>query len=176
MNRLHIVGGKNHGKTTLVVELVKEFSRRGVPVGTIKHTHHRHELDVPGKDSHRHRTAGAMAVGILSPSMCAVFLPTDVKGSEVKDRYSILASVFTGCRLVLVEGDSQARAPKIEIWRSELGTPPLASHNDSILAIVSDDVPPINIKAFRRSEIAGLADWILDNKLGEQLPGSKSCK
>jgi molybdopterin-guanine dinucleotide biosynthesis protein MobB len=73
MKRLHVIGGKNHGKTTLVVELVKEFSRRGISVGTIKHTHHQHELDVPGKDSYRHRMAGAAAVGILSPSMSALF-------------------------------------------------------------------------------------------------------
>ena len=46
MKRLHIIGGKNHGKTTLVVELVEEFTRRGMTVGTIKHTHHQHELDV----------------------------------------------------------------------------------------------------------------------------------
>jgi molybdopterin-guanine dinucleotide biosynthesis protein MobB len=163
VNRLHIVGGKNHGKTSLVVELVKEFRQRGIAVGTIKHTHHRHELDVPGKDSHRHRTAGATAVGILSPSMCAVFLPTDAKDSEVRDRYSFLASVFTDCRLVLVEGDSQTKAPKIEVWRSELGTPPLASRDGSILAIVSDDVPPIETKKFRRSETARLADWILSD-------------
>jgi molybdopterin-guanine dinucleotide biosynthesis protein MobB len=61
VKRLHIIGGKNHGKTMLVVELVQEFARRGIPVGTIKHTHHHHEVDVPGKDSHRHRLAGAAA-------------------------------------------------------------------------------------------------------------------
>jgi len=171
VNRLHIVGGKNHGKTTLVVELVMEFARRGVPVGTIKHTHHRHELDVPGKDSHRHRMAGAAGVGILSPSMCAVFLPRDEKDFE-QDRYSFFASVFANCRLVLVEGDSQARAPKIEVWRSDRGTPPLASHDKSILALVTDDVPPIGAKVFRRSDVAQLADWILSNMPGEQFVGS----
>jgi hypothetical protein len=73
-----------------------------------------------------------------------------------------LASAFTGCRLVLVEGDSQTNAPKIEVWRSELGTPPLAGRDRSILAIVSDDVLPIETKVFRRSDVAGLVDWILN--------------
>ena len=62
MHRLHIIGGKNHGKTTLIVELVQELTKRNLRVGTIKHTHHRHELDVPGKDSYRHRLAGAEVV------------------------------------------------------------------------------------------------------------------
>ena len=59
MRRIHIIGRKNSGKTTLVVELVQQLSAMGKRVATIKHTHHRHELDVPGKDSYRHREAGA---------------------------------------------------------------------------------------------------------------------
>ena len=106
MKRLHIVGGKNHGKTTLIVELVQELSSRGLSVGTIKHTHHHHELDVPGKDSYRHRMAGACAVGILSPAMSAVFLPVDQAASDEEDRYAALARIFQECRLVLVLSES----------------------------------------------------------------------
>ncbi|MCA9266810.1 MAG: molybdopterin-guanine dinucleotide biosynthesis protein B, partial [Planctomycetales bacterium] len=69
MKRLHLIGRKNHGKTRLIVDLVEELTSRGLRVGTIKHTHHRHELDTPGKDSYQHRTAGAAVVGILSRSM-----------------------------------------------------------------------------------------------------------
>jgi len=75
MRRLHIVGRKNSGKTTFIVELVRYFTSSGLRIGTIKHTHHQHELDTPGKDSHRHREAGAQVVGILSRAMSAVFLP-----------------------------------------------------------------------------------------------------
>ena len=57
MNRIHIVGRKNHGKTTLIVEVLAEFHRRGIRVGAIKHSAHRRELDPPGKDSYRHREA-----------------------------------------------------------------------------------------------------------------------
>jgi molybdopterin-guanine dinucleotide biosynthesis protein MobB len=159
MKRLHIIGGKNHGKTTLVVELLREFSQRGILVGTVKHTHHRHELDVPGKDSYQHREAGAATVGILSPTMTAVFLPAATHDSD--DRYSIFAPFFARCQFMLVEGDSQTRAPKIEVWRKEMGTPPLASHDKSILAVVTDDPLPIEANVLRRSNIAGLSDWIL---------------
>ncbi len=74
MKRLHVIGGKNHGKTTLVVDLIAELTSRGFRVGSIKHTHHEHELDIPGKDSHRHRSAGACKAAILSRSMSACVL------------------------------------------------------------------------------------------------------
>jgi molybdopterin-guanine dinucleotide biosynthesis protein B len=161
MKRLHIIGGKNHGKTTLLVELLGELRRRGIDVGTIKHTHHNHELDVPGKDSYRHRLAGAAPVGILSPTMAAVFLPA--KANDTDDPYSIFAPFFTRCRFILVEGDSQTTAAKIEVWRRELGTPPLAADDQSILAVVSDDPLPMDAEALRRSDISGLADWLVSN-------------
>jgi molybdopterin-guanine dinucleotide biosynthesis protein MobB len=161
MKRLHVIGGKNHGKTTLVTDLVREFTRRGIVVGTIKHTHHEHELDVPGKDSHSHRIAGAAAVGILSPSMTAIFLPVKSSQSGVRDRYSIFAPAFAACRFVLVEGDSQVQGPKIEVWRKERGTPPLAQHDGSILAVVTDDALCITAPILSRSDVSGLATWIL---------------
>ena len=71
MKRLHIVGRKNSGKTTLIVDLVRHLTALGHRVGTIKQTHHQHELDTPGNDSHRHRQAGAAAVGIVSPALHA---------------------------------------------------------------------------------------------------------
>jgi molybdopterin-guanine dinucleotide biosynthesis protein MobB len=167
MKRLHIIGGKNHGKTTLIVDLVNEFTKRGVVVGTIKHTHHEHELDVPGKDSHSHRMAGAAAVGILSPSMTAMFVPVKSKDSGAIDRYSMFAPAFVGCRLILVEGDSQAQAPKLEVWRKELETSPLGRRDKSILAIVTDDFLSISAPVLSRSDVAGVADWILREIVGE---------
>lgn len=165
MNRLHVIGGKNHGKTTLIVELVQELTRRGVLVGTIKHTHHQHELDVPGKDSYRHRLAGASVVGILSPSMQAVFLPTDRDDAAEEDRYSVLAPMFARCQLVLVEGDLHTSAPKIEVWRGMLGTPPIAVSEQSIMAVVTDDALASTTAVLPRSDIARLAEWICDSML-----------
>jgi molybdopterin-guanine dinucleotide biosynthesis protein B len=143
MKRLHIIGGKNHGKTKLIVDLVKEFTQRGVSVGTIKHTHHAHELDIPGKDS------------------TAMFLPIAANEVGGCDRYSAFAPAFALCRFILVEGDSQAQAPKIEVWRKDLETPPMANRDQSVLAVVTDDPPSTEAHVLRRSDIAGLANWIL---------------
>jgi len=166
MQRVHIIGGKNHGKTQLIVELVQELSRRGLRVGTIKHTHHQHELDTPGKDSHRHRAAGAAAVGILSPTLSAVFLPVDPHLPRPADRYAQLAPVLADCDLVLVEGDTQAAAPRIEVWRAALGTPPLAGRDPAILAVVTDDPLEIATQVRARSNLPQLASWILEAAAG----------
>lgn len=160
MKRIHVIGRKNHGKTHLVGELVTEFTRTGLRVGTIKHTHHRHELDTPGKDSHRHRMAGAAAVGILSPSMNAVFLPAE-HWSAGQDRYEAMAPLFADCDIVVVEGDSQTQAPKIEVWRAILGTAPLIGEDASILAVVTDDPLPVEATVHRRSNVKELGAWIL---------------
>ena len=160
MKRLHIIGRKNHGKTTLVTELVTHLKQLGYRVGTIKHTHHRHELDTPGKDSHRHREAGAEVVGILSPSMNAVFWPP--KETEQADPYDEFDSLLSACDLILVEGHSQTTAAKIEVWRSELGTQPLAESDASVLAVVTDDAPVPQLLTLPRSDVPALAKWILE--------------
>ncbi len=166
MKRIHIIGRKNHGKTQLVVDLVEEFTRRGLRVGAVKHTHHEHELDTPGKDSHRHRGAGAAMVGILSRNMSAVFIPSQ-HISKGRDPYAVLAGIFTDCDLVVVEGDSQTPAPKIEVWRGDLGTKPLAEDDDTILAVVTNDPLDISTPTHQRANVPELADWILKNLRGQ---------
>lgn len=138
MIRIHIVGRKNSGKTTLIVDLVRELSATGLRVATVKHTHHHHELDTPGKDSFRHREAGAAAVGILSPEMDAVFRPPNPQQCDA-DRYTAFEAVFADCDLVLVEGDSTTTASKVEVWRRATDQPPLALEDSSIVAVISDD-------------------------------------
>jgi molybdopterin-guanine dinucleotide biosynthesis protein MobB len=160
MNRIHIVGRKNHGKTELIVDLLKELSSRGLRVATIKHTHHRHELDVPGKDSYRHRQAGAAAVGVLSGDVSALFLPVP-QGMSAADCYELFAPVFRDCDLVLVEGDSQAAAPRLEVWRAALGTAPLAEEDPRILGLVTDDPTHVAARILARSNLPAVADWVL---------------
>ncbi len=162
MKRVHIIGGKNHGKTTLIVELIREFHARGLCVGTIKHTHHQHELDAPGKDSHRHREAGASVVGVLSRSMHAVFWPPqedDLPGQD--SRYDSFAPLFAQCDLVLVEGDTHTTSPKIEVWRESLGTPPLAQTDPTLIAVVSHDNPTsLAVPVWPRADVAFLAQQV----------------
>ena len=159
MRRLHIIGRKNHGKTNLIVDLIAEASKRGIRPGAIKHTHHQHELDTPGKDSYRHREAGAELVGVLSHSLSAVFWPA--RDLPKKDRYAQLEAVFANCDLVLVEGDSETDAPKIEVWRAQLGSPPLAVGDSRVLAVVTDDAVEVPQPVLSRSDVPGLLQWIL---------------
>ena len=174
MNRIHIVGRKNSGKTTLIVELVQWLTEHGYRVGTIKHTHHHHELDTPGKDSHSHREAGANAVGILSPAMNAIFWPNpqhDVadktaaseEGMDLQSeaKYKQFASLMDQSDLVLVEGDSKTKATKIEVWRAENNTAAMVTQYDDFAAVVTDDELSTELPVLRRSDVPELASWIL---------------
>jgi molybdopterin-guanine dinucleotide biosynthesis protein MobB len=148
---------------------VRHLSALGHRVGTVKHTHHHHEIDTPGKDSYRHREAGAAVVGILAPKMSAVFQPTtddDTTPEKKSERYEWLAASMTDCDIVLVEGDLRTEAPKLEVWRAATGEPPIAADDPTISLIVTDDLtaaaacdrPP---HIHPRHDIAGLADKIM---------------
>jgi molybdopterin-guanine dinucleotide biosynthesis protein B len=158
MKRIHIVGRKNHGKTTLIVDLVSHLKEQGYQVGTIKHTHHYHCLDTPGKDSFQHRDAGADVVGILSPGTHAAFW-TPTSASQAS--YDAFEPLFADCQLVLVEGDAQAAAPRIEVWRSEFTSSPIAAEDERIAAIVSDADVELAVPRLPRSDVAQVAAWIL---------------
>ncbi len=157
MKRIHIVGRKNHGKTTLIVELIEQLTHRGLRVGAIKHTRHAHELDVPGKDSHRQRAAGADPVAVVTKDTVGLYIarPPD-------DRfYDLLAPLFCGCDLVLVEGHVDSDAIKIEVWRAAAGGKCLASERSDIKALVTDDEPRIGIPIWPRGDVLRLVDRII---------------
>ncbi|MCA9060097.1 MAG: molybdopterin-guanine dinucleotide biosynthesis protein B [Planctomycetaceae bacterium] len=136
--RLHIVGRRNAGKTTLVCELISAIQDRGFRVATVKHTHHNHELDTPGKDSFQHRQAGAAAVGILSPQLTALFVP-ETRAESDEMRYRRFEQAFRDCDLIVVEGDLNTSAPRVEVWRSTVGERPYAVSDSDIRAVVSDE-------------------------------------
>ena len=159
MKRIHIVGHKNSGKTTLIVQLVGELARKGYRVGTIKHTHHHHELDIPGKDSYRHREAGAESVGVISQRMNAIFWPQS-KGRDKSDTYQQFERMMNQCDIVLVEGDSQADVPKIEVFRTDTGQEPKALSDSTIRALVTDDEVAIEIPVWNRSDLKMIVENI----------------
>lgn len=159
--RIHIVGRKNSGKTTLVVDLVKELTRRGLRIGTIKHTHHHHEFDAPGKDSYLHRQAGAVVVGLVGPAMAAAF--REHSESDRMAAIDQLEPMFSDCDLVLVEGQQQANAVKIEVWREATGQSPLALELSGIVAVVTDDRPlGVTCPIWSRYELSVIADRVLE--------------
>lgn len=157
--RIHIVGRKNSGKTTLVCELVEELIHRGFRVATVKHTHHNHELDTPGKDSHRHREAGAAGVGILSPQMTAAFVPGP---REAVDRYATFQTMFADCDVIMVEGDLQSDAIRIEVWRSEVSEEPYAQETEGIAAVITDDDVAADVRVCQRTPLTGVADLVVE--------------
>lgn len=157
MRRLHLVGGSGHGKTTLLEALIALWTRQGLRIGTIKHTGHIHELDTPGKDSWRHRQQGAAPTAIIAGDRLALHLPLQT----TDDPYALLADHYATCDLVLVEGHLEAEAPKVEVWRSAVGSVVLAASRRDILAVISDDHPEVAIPVLPRHDLSGLAAELL---------------
>jgi len=156
MNRIHIVGRKNQGKTTLILELVGELTRRGYRVGTIKHTRHLHEIDTPGTDSCRHRRQGAAPAAIVTGDLIGLFVPQEA-GQEYLER---LAPMFADCDLVLVEGDLDGDGEKIEVWRAANGRECLAAGRDDIIAVVTDDPLGVAAPVLPRGDLSRLLAFL----------------
>lgn len=154
-----VTGWKNAGKTTLVERLVTEISGRGLTVSTIKHAHHSADIDEPGRDSFRHREAGAREVILATPDRWA--LMHELRGApepKVEDLIARLAPVD----LVLIEGFKRAPHPKIEAHREEMGHPLMANDNPTILAVASDiSHIDVTVPVFDLDDIRGIADFIL---------------
>lgn len=158
MKRVCLVGSRGHGKTTLMVELIAEFVRSGLAVGSIKHSGHSHELDTTGKDSHRHREAGARPAGIITDGLAGVFLPL----SPADDPFARIESMFAGCDLVLIEGFKNGPYPKVEVFRAAAGGRPLALDDEAISAVVSDDPLSVRAPVWPRSNVPELATRLLE--------------
>ena len=155
---IHIVGRKNHGKTGLILELIEEFSRRGYRIGTIKHSSHRHELDQPGKDSHRQRLAGANPAAVVSDGLTGIF----ITGKASSDIINQLLSLYENCDIVIVEGAHFLDALKVEVWREAVGSEPIAKNMNEISAIISDDAVPVSGRPiWKRSQLSAIADNII---------------
>jgi molybdopterin-guanine dinucleotide biosynthesis adapter protein len=135
-NVLGVVGWKNSGKTTLVEALVHELTRRGFRISTIKHAHHAFDIDVPGKDSYRHREAGAHEVLVASSQRWA--LMHELRDEEEPQLESLLAQLAP-CDLVLVEGFKRNVYPKIEVLQAARPEGRIADTDSTICAIAASD-------------------------------------
>jgi molybdopterin-guanine dinucleotide biosynthesis protein MobB len=130
-----IVGWKNSGKTTLVARLVTELKARGYSVSTVKHAHHVFDLDQPGRDSYKHREAGAQEVLISSGKRWALMHELQ---NEVEYQLDDLLEKMTPVDLILIEGFKTAPHPKIECHRATTERPLICEANDTIVAVASD--------------------------------------
>lgn len=157
---LGIAGWKNSGKTTLVVRLIEEFTRRGLRVTTLKHAHHAFDIDTGETDSARHRRAGAGQVAIVSSRRLALI--TEL-GRTPEPSFRDVIAMLAPADLILVEGYKNEPIRKIEVRR--VGSAPgaiLATTDPDVIAIASDaptsDAAPV--PEFHLDAIAGIADFL----------------
>ena len=134
MKCLGLVGWSGSGKTTLLTALLPLLVARGLTVSTLKHAHHGFDLDQPGKDSFRHREAGAHEVLVASARRWALLH----ENADAMPDFATLLARFSPVDLVLVEGFKQAPYPKIEVFRPSHGKPPLWPEIPDIRAVASD--------------------------------------
>jgi molybdopterin-guanine dinucleotide biosynthesis adapter protein len=153
-----VTGWKNAGKTGLMERLVAEITGRGFRVSTVKHAHHATEIDHEGRDSFRHRQAGAAQVLVSSPVRWA--LMTELRDTPEPALEDLLAKMDP-VDLVLIEGYKTAPHPKVEAHRTETGRPLLATTNQTIRAVASDAGPQIDLPVFDLNDTAAIADFIL---------------
>lgn len=154
-----VTGWKNSGKTTLMERLVKEITGRGLSVSTVKHAHHATEIDHEGRDSFRHRTAGAREVLVASPVRWA--LMHELRDAPEPPLTELLAKL-SPVDLVLIEGYKRESHPKIEAHRAETGRPLLALDNPTVTAVASDAAPVgLAVPVFDLNDTAAIVDFIL---------------
>ncbi len=153
-----ITGWKNTGKTTLTERLVAEMVRRGLTVSTVKHAHHDADIDQPGRDSHRHRMAGAGQVIVASPRRWA--LMTELRDAQEPPLPDLLAR-FDPCDLVLIEGYKSSPHPKIETHRTATARGLLAASNPTIRAIARDAPVDHPLPQFDLDDVPAIATFIL---------------
>ena len=152
------VGHSNAGKTTFVEKLIPELVARGRQVATIKHAHHKVELDTEGKDSWRYKRAGA-AMSMLVTAQALQLVADATERREPRQ----LADRFLGeADVVLAEGFSHAAGEKIEVLRRACGKPPRCTVEDGLIALVTDcpEIYP-ELPHFALDDLAGLADFLL---------------
>jgi molybdopterin-guanine dinucleotide biosynthesis protein MobB len=154
-----VVGWKNNGKTTLVVRLIEHLSAAGFRVSTVKHAHHAVDLDQPGKDTWRHREAGAQEVVLATARRWAVIHELR---QEPEPPLSELLARLSPVDIVLVEGFKRFSHPKLEVHRRERGTPLLARDDPTIVGLASDEpVPDLALPRFDLDDIPAIAGFLL---------------
>jgi molybdopterin-guanine dinucleotide biosynthesis protein B len=158
MNIFGVVGYKNAGKTGLMERLVSDIASRGFTVSTLKHAHHSFDVDHPGKDSFRHRQAGAHQVLLSSRQRWA--LMSETRGAPEATLDELLARLDP-VDLILVEGYKRDSHAKIEAFRKETGNPLLAHGDPTIRAIASDCALDVSQPVFDLNNTKAIADFIL---------------
>jgi molybdopterin-guanine dinucleotide biosynthesis protein len=158
-----LAGWSGSGKTTLCTKLIENFTKIGVKVGTLKHAHHKFELDKPGKDSFNLRQAGARPMIISSKERFALIQEND--GDEEKSLFQMLETFakepINLCDIIIVEGYKNESIPKIEVYRPDINKPLLYKEDHNIFAIASDIKIESSIPSFDLNNINSISDFII---------------
>jgi molybdopterin-guanine dinucleotide biosynthesis adapter protein len=151
-----IVGKSNSGKTTLLEKIIAELVGRGYRIATIKHNVHGFNIDHEGKDSYRHKKAGATMTVVSSPRQLAFVrdVDHDYPLAEIRDSY------IKDVDIILTEGFKVNSYPKIEVYRSQLNRELLCKKEDNLLAIAADIRLDIGVPCLDINDARGIADLI----------------
>ena len=166
-----IVGKSNSGKTTLIEKLIPELIQRGYKVATVKHDVHSFEVDKEGKDSWRHRQAGAYCTIISSPKQIAVIRTTDHDATleEIRDRF------VDDLDIIISEGYKNDSAPKVEVFRKEVHKEPLCTRDDNLLALVTNHPFDLGVPCLDLNDTESLAD-LLEKKFLAAAPAPQNIR
>jgi molybdopterin-guanine dinucleotide biosynthesis protein MobB len=157
-----IVGLSGSGKTTLIERLVPELAGRGYRVATVKHDAYGFEIDLEGKDSWRHKKAGAVMTVVSSPDRLALIrdIDHDAPPEEIRNEY------IRDADIILTEGYKSGNTPKVEVYRSSLANGPLFLKSADLVALVSDRAYEAAAPCLGLDDVVKLADMIERRFLG----------
>ncbi len=161
MKTFGFAGWSGSGKTTLIEKLIPRFVARGLRVSLIKHAHHTFDVDHPGKDSYRHRHAGASEVLVTSSRRWV--LMHELRG-EPEPAFEEQVQQLSDCDLLLVEGFKFAPIPKMEIWRAQTGEPFLHPNDTHIVALATDRSVETTLPRLDLNDVAGIAGFVLEHQ------------
>ena len=154
-----VAGFKNAGKTTLVERLVRRLTELGYRISTVKHAHHSFDIDHEGRDSFRHRAAGASEVAVVSASRWAIIHESR---SDPEPSLDEILSKLAPCDLVIVEGYKRDTHDKIEVRNLALDHPKLAGDDPTVVALAaSGPVADAPVPVFDRDDVTALANFIV---------------
>lgn len=165
MKVVGFAGFSGSGKTTLVERLIPALKLRGLRVSVVKHAHHEFDIDHPGKDTHRHREAGAFEVVVASDRRLAL-----IREFEQPARlgvHHLIAELYDGVDWVLVEGFKDSNLLKLEVWRAQAAKPVRYPHDDFVVAIATDSASQLPEPTLRPvldlNDPDAVALWLIDN-------------
>ncbi len=165
---ISVVGKSRSGKTTLIEKLVSELKRRKYRIGIIKHAHHAFEMDKRGKDSWRHKQAGADTVIVATQGRIGMVKDMD------PDTLDDIIPLVGDMDLIITEGYKRENKTKIEIFRSAAHKKPLCRGNSSLAALVTDADIDLGVPRFGLEDIQGLADFIESRFLKQAVPATQN--